>query len=74
MSFLTSYQKNKLDKLIKPVMDTGKIKLGWLKEATGQFSPRAKGGARDSPIKGILLLFYLVINYKTKNRKVRKGD
>ncbi|MEK4924924.1 Tn3 family transposase [Cytobacillus sp. FSL R5-0569] len=38
---LTSYQKQKLDKLIEPVVGTGKTKLGWLKETTGQFSPEA---------------------------------
>ncbi|SMF75017.1 Transposase and inactivated derivatives, TnpA family [Priestia filamentosa] len=40
-SDLTSYQKQKLDKLIKPVVGTGKTTLGWLKETTGQFSPDA---------------------------------
>lgn len=38
---LTSSQKQKLDKLIEPVIGTGKTKLGWLKETTGQFSPEA---------------------------------
>lgn len=38
---LSSYQKQKLDKLIEPVIGTGKTKLGWLKETTGQFSPEA---------------------------------
>lgn len=38
---LTSYHKQKLDKLIEPVIGTGKTKLGWLKETTGQFSPEA---------------------------------
>ncbi|WP_349772230.1 Tn3 family transposase [Brevibacillus borstelensis] len=40
-SSLTSYQKQNLDKLIEPVIGTGKTKLGWLKETTGQFSPEA---------------------------------
>lgn len=38
---LTSSQKQKLDKLIEPVIGTGKTTLGWLKETTGQFSPEA---------------------------------
>lgn len=40
-SGLTINQKMKLDKLIEPTTDTGKTKLGWLKETTGQFSPEA---------------------------------
>lgn len=40
-SALTTNQKKKLDKLIEPTVSTGKTKLGWLKEATGQFSPEA---------------------------------
>ncbi len=40
-SFLTTYQKQKLDKLIEPSIDSGKTKLGWLKETTGQSSPEA---------------------------------
>jgi TnpA family transposase len=40
-SALTINQKKKLDKLIEPIVGTGKTKLGWLKETTGQFSPEA---------------------------------
>ncbi len=40
-SSLTSYQKQKLNKLIEHMIGNENTTLGWLKETTGQFSPEA---------------------------------